>query len=166
MSAWEDAGQSDEWYTPKYIFDALGCRFDMDVAAPMCGPRHVPTLRWLWNDSLNCDWDGFVWMNPPYGARNGLGAWLDRFMDHGNGIALVPDRTSAPWFQAYAPMATSLLFVGRKIKFERPDGSLGKSPGCGSALLGVGEQADTALSRAADIGLLLKVFAEKTGGGK
>jgi len=33
MSHWEAAGKSSEWYTPKYIFDALGCTFDLDVAA-------------------------------------------------------------------------------------------------------------------------------------
>lgn len=33
----EAAGKSDEWYTPKYIFDALNTWFDLDVAAPEGG---------------------------------------------------------------------------------------------------------------------------------
>ncbi len=37
MSHWEASGESNEWYTPKYIFDALGTRFDLDVAAPHGG---------------------------------------------------------------------------------------------------------------------------------
>ena len=32
MSHWEATGKSDEWYTPKYIFDALGAEFDLDPA--------------------------------------------------------------------------------------------------------------------------------------
>jgi hypothetical protein len=46
MAAYEAAGESDEWYTPKYIFDALGLRFDLDVAAPVGGPRYVPCETW------------------------------------------------------------------------------------------------------------------------
>ena len=37
MGAYERPGESDEWYTPAYIFDALGERFDLDVAAPPAG---------------------------------------------------------------------------------------------------------------------------------
>jgi hypothetical protein len=33
MSHWETEGASDEWFTPAYIFEALGCVFDVDVAA-------------------------------------------------------------------------------------------------------------------------------------
>src|ERR1700744_2510086 len=98
MSAWEPSiGASDEWYTPKYIFDALGVHFDLDVAAPSTGPRYVPTSAWISSGSLGAEWGGFVWMNPPFGGRNGLEPWLEKFISHGNGVALVPDRTSAPW---------------------------------------------------------------------
>ena len=41
-------------------------------------------------------WAGFVWMNAPFGARNGLEPWLAKFFAHNNGIALVPDRTRWP----------------------------------------------------------------------
>jgi hypothetical protein len=33
MSSWETAGKSDDWMTPRYVFDALGDTFDMDVGA-------------------------------------------------------------------------------------------------------------------------------------
>jgi len=148
MSMWEAIGQSDEWYTPAYIFDALGVRFDLDVAAPVAGPKHVPCDRWISDGSLSKAWHGFIWMNPPFGGRNGLEPWLQRFMAHGNGIALVPDRTSAPWFQTYCTQADAVLFVAPKIKFERPDGSVGKQPGTGTALLAKGPLGVGALWRA------------------
>lgn len=46
MAAYEAAGETDEWYTPRYIFDALGETFDLDVACPPEGPRHVPAARY------------------------------------------------------------------------------------------------------------------------
>src|ERR1017187_10313957 len=121
MSTWEAIGKSDDWFTPKYIFDALGCTFDLDVAAPKGGPRYVPCVRWLHENSLDYMWHDFIWMNPPYGGRNGLWPWLDKFITHGNGIAIVPDRTSAPWFQEAAPCMDIVLFMSPKVKFERPD---------------------------------------------
>jgi hypothetical protein len=152
VSHWETSGASDEWYTPAYIFDALGCRFDLDVAAPRNGPLHVPTSRWLSSGSLEREWEGFVWMNPPFGGRNSLQPWLDRFFAHGNGIALTPDRTSAPWFRSAWERADSVLFMP-KVKFIRPDGSLGKSPSNGTALWAVGPRARLALVQAAATGL-------------
>ena len=96
----QSIGATDEWYTPARVFDALGCRFDMDVSAPddrrfVC----TPTSRWISVDSLEHDWEGFIWMNAPFGGRNALRPWLREFFAHRNGIALVPDRTSAPWWQ-------------------------------------------------------------------
>lgn len=149
MSAWEPSiGQTDDWLTPKFIFDALGEFFDVDVAAPPYGPRHVPCRGWISSDALRCIWSGFVWMNPPFGGRNGLVPWLDRFFGHGNGIALTPDRTSAPWWQDAADRADAILFTRGKVQFERPDGSVGKSPGAGVTLWAAGERAVNALVRA------------------
>lgn len=152
MSYWEADGASDEWYTPKYIFDGLGCRFCLDVASPEGGPFHVPADEWLWRESLTMPWHGFVWMNPPFGGRNALEPWLEKFMDHGNGIALTPDRTSAPWFRKAWRSADLVLFMP-KVRFIRPDGTEGKSPSNGTALWAVGSKACAALHNAAGAGL-------------
>lgn len=156
MSIWEPSnGASDEWYTPRYIFDALGKEFDLDVAAPVSGGPHVPASRWITadRDGLKTVWGGFVWMNPPFGGRNGLVPWLTRFFDHGNGLALTPDRTSAPWWQDANRRADATLFVAGKVKFLRPDGSEGKSPGTGTTLFAAGPRAVEALRRAECNGL-------------
>ena len=155
MSAWENAvGASDEWYTPKYIFDAMSVPFDMDVAAPLDWHRlHVTAKYFLISNGLEADWAGFVWMNPPFGGRNGLVPWLDKFFAHGNGVALTPDRTSAPWWQAAARRADAVLFINGKVKFERPDGSIGKQPGTGTTLFAAGKTGVQALVRAENAGL-------------
>lgn len=149
MAAFEGPGRSDDWFTPRYIFDAIGERFDLDVAAPTEGPRHVPAKAWFSSSALELPWSGFVWMNPPFGHQSTKRKWLVKFFEHGNGIALVPDRTSAPWFQEFAPRADLILWVSPRIKFERPDGSIGKQPGTGTALFAAGERAAGALRRAA-----------------
>jgi len=75
----ESLGKSDEWYTPKYIFDALECEFDIDAAAPVdrtfC---HVPAKRYITELSLSLSWNGFVWLNPPFEGRNDKKLWLEK----------------------------------------------------------------------------------------
>lgn len=156
MGAHEGPGETDEWYTPAYIFEALGERFDLDVAAPPEGPRHVPADRWYSDLSLILPWSGFVWMNPPFGHQSTKREWLGKFFMHGDGIALVPDRTSAPWWQEFAPLASAVLFVSPRVHFERPDGSVGVHPGSGTTLMSAGDRGAAALRRASSLGLCFK----------
>lgn len=156
MSIWEpNLGASDEWYTPRYVFDALGEWFDMDVAAPVSGGPHVPTNHWITpeRDGLKEIWNGFVWMNPPFGGRNGLVPWLDKFFAHGNGIALTPDRTSVAWWQDANRRANATLFIAGKVKFIRADGTIGDRPSNGVTLFAAGQRAVDALMRAERAGL-------------
>lgn len=151
-------GESDEWYTPPEIFRALDLRFDLDVASP--GPGHwVPADRVFTqaDDGLAMEWSGLVWMNPPFGGRNGQVPWLRKFMAHGNGIALVAARTSAGWFHDVAVQADAMLFPRGKTKFIRPDGSVGESPGTGVVLLGKGPVACKAMCESG-LGLYLTVI--------
>jgi hypothetical protein len=150
----QSVGATDEWYTPRYVFDALGCRFELDVASPGRDiTPWIPATACITAGSLDRDWSGFVWMNPPFGGRNGLIPWLQKFFEHGDGIALVPDRTSAPWWQGYAPRADLVLFVSPKIQFIDAHGCPGASPAQGTCLLAIGERGCAALRRAADAGL-------------
>jgi hypothetical protein len=76
MSAHEQAvGKTDEWYTPAYVFKAMDVMFDLDVAAPSHS-QSIPAYRWVSEtiiaNSLSHKWRGSVWMNPPFGKRNGL----------------------------------------------------------------------------------------------
>lgn len=150
MGHWEATGKSNDRYTPPWIFDALGCEFDLDVAHPTM-PTHVPCRAFIYADSLKSEWHGFVWMNPPFEGRNEIEPWLAKFFEHGNGIALTPDRTSAPWFREHAPKALSVLFLP-KVRFLRPDGSEGKSPSNGTALMAAGIKGHAALKRASHLG--------------
>jgi hypothetical protein len=152
-------GATDEWYTPSHVFAALGCRFDQDVASPGGDvTTWIPASHFITRNSLEKDWRGFVWMNPPFGGRNGIVPWLEKFFQHGNGIALTPDRTSAPWWQRFAPMADSILFVAPKLKFIGSNGQPGSSPAQGTCLMAAGERAVDALNMAQSQGLGLLVM--------
>lgn len=159
MSTWEPSiGASDEWYTPGYVFDAIGEVFDLDPAHPKAA-TNVPCRVFYTEQGLQRPWNGFVWLNAPFGGRNGLVPWLDKFFAHGDGIALTPDRTSAPWWQEAARKSDAILFITPKVKFERPDGSVGKSPGTGTTLFAIGDRGVEALKRAAANHLGLQVAA-------
>lgn len=147
-------GATDEWYTPPHVFEALGCSFDMDVASPgQYRTPWIPAQDFLTFKSLERGWRGFIWMNSPFGGRNGLVPWLEKFFAHGDGIALVPDRTSAPWWQRFAARAELILFISPKLKFIGEDGKPGQSPAQGTCLLAIGDRACGALRRAAASGL-------------
>lgn len=150
----QSLGATDEWYTPPHVFKALGCAFDLDVAAPIEPLPWIPARDALTSDALERSWGGaFVWMNPPFGGRNGIDPWLEKFWLNGRGIALAPDRTSAPWYQKWAPKMDCVLFVNGKLKFLDVNWRPGESPAQGTVLMACGEQAIAALYRAEERGL-------------
>lgn len=128
-------GATDEWYPGRHV------------------TPWIPAVEFITRDSLSQVWPGFLWMNPPFGGRNGIRPWLERFFIQGHGIALTPDRTSAPWWQEFAPKAAAILFVARKLKFIGANGQPGKSPAQGTCLMAAGERAVAALERAQGHGL-------------
>lgn len=147
-------GATDEWYTPPHVFNAMGCSFDIDVSSPgKSVTPWIPAFRFITADSLSEAWCGFVWMNAPFGGRNGLEPWLAKFFETRNGVALTPDRTSAPWWQRYAAKADAILFVAPKLKFIGADGKPGKSPAQGTTLFAAGTRGVEALHRAEANGL-------------
>jgi len=114
---------TDDYYTPKWLFDALGVEFDIDVAAPLQGIPWVPAKRWFSqeNDGLAQDWGGqFVWMNPPFSKAT---PWCNKFMENANGIALVVVSRSK-WFASMWERADSICSTPYDLAFQRPDGSM------------------------------------------
>jgi hypothetical protein len=160
----QSVGATDEWYTPPRIFDALGCTLDVDVASPgRAVTPWIPARTFITADSLSVPWVGYIWMNAPFGARMGLVPWIKKFIEHGDGISLVPDRTSCPWWQMWFPRMALVLFVGGKVKFISADGQPGKSPAQGTCLGGIGDRARDALRRAAASGLGVLAYPDWRG---
>lgn len=141
---------SEEWYTPRVIFDALGEQFDLDPCSPVDGPLPwIPAAEQMTKlqDGLLQEWFGFVWMNPPYGTATPV--WMRRMIDHGHGIALVYARTDTYWFHEAALAASAVCFVKGRIRFvdrNETEQASGR-PGAGSVLFGFGPRGATAVNR-------------------
>ena len=111
---------SDDYYTPKWVFDALDLKFDLDVASPPGGPPFVPCKRYFTkeDDGLAQDWFGRVWMNPPFSKTQ---PWIERFLEHGNGVALVPSSNGA-WFDMLWQSEAALTIGPKKFDFVNGSG--------------------------------------------
>lgn len=85
---------SDDYYTPAWVFERMGIEFDLDVCAPPGGIPWIPAKRYFTqaDDGLLQPWEGRVWMNPPYSRTS---PWARRFIEHRNGVCLVPHAKSA-----------------------------------------------------------------------
>jgi len=143
-------GLTSEWRTPPEIFVALKLEFDLDPCSPLEGPDFVPakTKYTIADNGLVQPWHGLAFVNPPFGGRNGHIPWMVKFFAHGNGILVVRAYTSSGWWHRYiVPSAEVLLFPRGKTQFIASDGSVGKAPGHGVALIGAGEVACSALRR-------------------
>lgn len=158
-------GKSDEWYTPKFIFDELGVQFDLDPCSS--GKDFVPAKRIYTrdHDGMRSVWRGdeFVFMNPPFGGRNAVVPWLHKFYHHGNGIGLCRAYTSSGWFHDWMPRMDCLLFPRGKTKFIDKNGKEGKSPSSGIVLFGKGEKAVHAL-KSAKLGMFFMTTTPTQGG--
>jgi len=110
---------SVEWYTPQYVFDALGTLFDLDPCSP---PLHIHTTPAKQhyvlpnNDGLIDLWQGLVWLNPPYGK--GINKWMDKLAEHNNGISLVPvTALSNIWFHKIESKVSAVCFIKGRVNF-------------------------------------------------
>lgn len=158
MGSHEIYSTESEWYTPEYVFRALGCSFDWDIAAaPDPSLTFVPAKNFCSRDSLTKVWskNDFIWCNPPWAGRGNKQPWIDLVHNQGNGLLLTPDRSSAPWWQNAALSAEAVLFVSRKIKFTPGPGNFSnwKQPGAGTTIFAWGEKGIKALFTAEENGL-------------
>lgn len=130
---------TDEWYTPKEIINALG-KFDLDPCAPIAPLWQTAETMYNKNDDgLDQPWHGRVWLNPPY-SRPLIEQFVKRLAEHENGIALLFNRCDSKMFQdVIFEKATAMKFLRNRIRFFRPDGTRGESPGCGSILIAFGK---------------------------
>ena len=133
----------DEFFTPKFIFDALSIEFDLDVSSPINLTTNVPAKHRFTSeqDGLAQKWFGNVWMNPPYSEPT---PWVEKFLDHKQGIALLPI-TRGRWWDRLWNESGAILPTAYNLKFERPNGEAAKPITFRTALYAIGETNVTAL---------------------
>lgn len=109
---------ADDCYTPRWVFDAMGLHFDLDVAAPVGGPLHVPASRYLTaaDDGLTSEWSGVVWCNPPY---SNFGPWAHRWSRHDAGALMGTYTPGTSWTPAVFAAAEAVALI--TCEFVRPN---------------------------------------------
>lgn len=118
------SGKTNTWLTPLSLIKSLG-EFDLD---PCAFPNHLTAKKLiiLPEDGLNQTWSGRVWLNPPYGKQQRI--WMDKMMNHGNGIALLFARLETNWIQPYIQngffqLQGRIKFLNEKFKEETTAGA-------------------------------------------
>src|SRR5574343_381902 len=145
--------KSIEWYTPPWLFEALGLAFDLDPCHPPVKLDWIPVKQTysLPQDGLELPWNGTVWLNPPYGKNTGR--WLKRLAKHRDGLTIVFSRTDTKWYHEHVATADAILFLKKRVQFCDASGKpAAGSPGCGSLLAAWGEKSVEALKRLKHLG--------------
>ena len=111
----------DECYTPQWVFDGLGIKFDLDVASANHPLIVVPTKNRYTkdDDALLQDWFGNVWMNPPFSK---VTPWIDKWLNHNQGICLVPLSSNARWINKLWDSEAACLYLPPNMKFQGASG--------------------------------------------
>lgn len=148
------AGGTPEWYTPPYVFSALGIEFDLDPCAPpLPAASWIPARRRISPpvDGLQQPWDGRVWLNPPYARATAR--WIGRLAEHGDGITLVFVRACTPWWQAAVRRSSAVCFVEGRVEFIEGSPELRRGArkdsrsGAPSCLIAFGDECAAAVAR-------------------
>lgn len=126
--------KNDCLQTPKWVYSQLG-EIDLDPCAGIntnIGRENYVVERG--ENGLLLDWQGFVYCNPPFSQKE---LWIQRMSEHDNGILILPERGSAPWFGPLAKRCGAYFVMGKKINFIGGP----SSNNLGSALFPFGEEA-------------------------
>jgi hypothetical protein len=112
------------WLTPPTILSALG-PFDLDpCACPEPRPWGTASVHWTREDGpLRREWNGRVWLNPPFGPKALVLAFMARMALHNHGTALLFARTETEiFFQHVWGRATAIMFLKGRPHFHHQDG--------------------------------------------
>lgn len=135
----------DDWYTPAWLLDAIGIRYDLDVCAPRNpAARSVPADVYYTedDDGLTQPWYGRVWCNPPYSNSQ---PWAERMAEHGNGIWLSLAR-NGKWIVPLLDRA-SVVRLWVQAKFTLINGHENSVPNA-ELLVAFGDECGAALADA------------------
>lgn len=129
------SSKSDEWETPRDIFNLLRQEFAFERDVASTGDNHLCERYWTKeDDALKIDWSAsekVFWCNPPYGHL--IGKFVKKCYEESlKGclvVCLIPSRTDTKWWHAYCSKGQvrfikgRLKFVNRTFPSWRADGN-------------------------------------------
>lgn len=118
------SSNTDQWATPPELFAELNAEFGftLDSCASEWNYK-VSNYFSIADNALEQDWNGVVWMNPPYGRE--IGKWMRKAYESARGgatvVCLIPARTDTRWWHDYATKG-EVRFIKGRIKFHNNNG--------------------------------------------
>jgi len=162
----------NEWYTPHEYVEAARAvmgGFDLDPATSATAQARVGAKRFFTveDDGLKQQWQGRVWMNPPY-AQPAIDHFIRKLVEEFEGggvteaIALTHNYTDTTWFHAAVAAASAICFTRGRIKFESPDGRKA-APTQGQAFFYFGDSVEKFAEQFTPFGFIARVEARHGG---
>lgn len=113
---------SDEWETPKDVFERLNEEFgfNLDPCATMEN-RKCDMYYTKKDDGLTKNWGGYtVFCNPPYSQ---IAKWVEKCYREGckdktTVVMLIPSRTDTRYFHDYILNRAEIRFIKGRLKFS------------------------------------------------
>lgn len=154
----------NEWYTPSEYIGAvrkvLGT-IDLDPASSYLANKTVQATRIfsIRDDGLRQDWDGNIWLNPPYSQphiEDFIRKLVREFSDGRTkqAIALTHNYTDTAWFHHAANNCQAICFTRGRISFVSPSGDKA-APTQGQAFFYFGDAMESFKSAFSEIGFVV-----------
>ena len=114
---------SEEWYTPKWIYDLLNTKYKFTLD-PCATATSAKTAKYFTKetDGLKQDWGGnVVFVNPPYGRT--MYDWVKKCYEESikpntKVVLLIPARTDTKYFHEYIyKPENEIRFIKGRLKF-------------------------------------------------
>lgn len=115
------SSKSDEWSTPKDIFEALDKEFNFNLDPCSTDDNHKCENYYTKGDNgLSKDWGGYrVFCNPPYSnvANWVKKAYREATKENTLVVLLIPARTDTQYFHEYIYHRSEIRFIKGRLEF-------------------------------------------------
>jgi len=154
-----------EWYTPEDYIESVRKvmgSIDIDPASNSEANKIVKADKYYTLDDCGLDksWNGNIWLNPPYSAKE-IKQFINKYESeiiNGNikqGIILTNNNTDTSWFHKLAKISDLICFTAGRINFYR--GDVVSSPTNGQSFIYYGENKDKFISEFSSHGIIMEV---------
>lgn len=115
------SSKSNEWETPKELFDKLNNEFKFTLDAAASDQNHKCERYFtIAEDGLKQNWAGErVWCNPPYSE---IAKWCEKAFNETKQentlvVMLIPSRTDTKYFHNFIYHRAEIRFIKGRLKF-------------------------------------------------